>query len=51
MSTTDTSLEQRIAALEDRAAISELLARFCLYADQRRWEELSPSTPRTASST
>ena len=40
MSTTDTSLEQRIAALEDRAAISELLARFCLYADQRRWEDL-----------
>jgi len=40
MSTTNTSLEQRIAALEDRAAISELLARFCLYADQRRWEEL-----------
>jgi hypothetical protein len=34
------SLEQRIALLEDRAAISELLARFCLLADQRRWREL-----------
>jgi hypothetical protein len=35
------SLEQRIALLEDRAAISELLARFCLLADQRRWRELA----------
>jgi ketosteroid isomerase-like protein len=41
MSTTDTSLEQRIALLEDRAAISELLARFCLLADKRDWAALT----------
>lgn len=41
MSTTEaTSLEQRIARLEDRAAISELRARFCVYTDEQRWDDL-----------
>jgi hypothetical protein len=36
-----TTLEERVAALESRAQISELRARFCLLADQRRWAELA----------
>lgn len=35
------ALEQRIAMLEDRAAIAELRARFCILADERRWAELA----------
>ena len=41
MDRTEMDLEQRIARVESRLELYELNARFNLFADQRRWQELS----------
>jgi hypothetical protein len=35
------ALEQRVTAVEDRLAISQLRSLYCYYVDQRRWDDLA----------